>query len=147
MKINELKSPKGSRKRKRRVGRGSGSGRGKTCGRGQKGQKSRSGSKSRASFEGGQIPLIRRLPKRGFRSKFPNNYQIVNVEQLNRFKENEVIDPAKLKELGIINTLKNKIKVLGEGELKISLIVQAHKFSKSAEEKIKEAKGKIEVIK
>ncbi len=147
MKINELKSPKGSRKRKRRVGRGSGSGRGKTCGRGQNGQKSRSGSKSKAGFEGGQIPLIRRLPKRGFRSKFPKNYQIVNVEQLNRFKENEVINPTKLKELGIINTLKNKIKVLGEGELKISLIVQAHKFSKSAEEKIKEAKGKIEVIK
>jgi len=147
MKISDLKNPKGSRKRKRRVGRGSGSGRGKTCGRGQNGQKSRSGSKSRAGFEGGQIPLIRRLPKRGFRSKFPNNYQIVNIEQLNRFRENEVINPTKLKELGIINTLKNKAKVLGEGELKISLIVQAHKFSKSAEEKIKEAKGKIEVIK
>lgn len=147
MKLSELKSPKGSRNKKRRVGRGSGSGRGKTCGRGHKGQKSRSGSKTRISFEGGQMPLVRRLPKRGFTSRRKEIYQIVNVEQLNLFKENEIITPQRLNEAKIISNLKSKIKILGKGEIKKSLTIEAHKFSKSAQEKIRKVSGNIKVIK
>jgi large subunit ribosomal protein L15 len=147
MKLSELRAPRGSKKKRRRVGRGPGSGRGKTSGRGHKGQKSRAGSKKNIGFEGGQMPLIRRLPKRGFRSKFPVIWQEVNVERLNQFKDNEVIDLKKLKEKGIIKTLKRRVKVLGKGELKVPLTVRAHKFSKSAKEKIEKAKGKVEVIK
>ena len=147
MKINELKPPRGSHKRKKRVGRGSGSGRGKTSGRGHKGQKSRSGTKRKFGFEGGQMPLVRRLPKRGFKSPQPQSYQIVNVEQLNEFKRDEIVEPKSLKEKGLIKTTRKRIKILGEGELKLSLIVKAHKFSKSAQEKIRKAEGKFEILK
>jgi len=147
MKINELKPPRGSHKKKKRVGRGSGSGRGKTSGRGHKGQKSRSGTKRKFGFEGGQMPLIRRLPKRGFKSPQPQSYQIVNVEQLNKFKKDEIVEPKSLKEKGLIKTTRKKVKILGEGGLKLSLTVKAHKFSKSAQEKIKKAEGKVEILK
>lgn len=147
MKIGDLKAPKGSHVKKRRVGRGSGSGRGKTCGRGHKGQKARSGAKRKIGFEGGQMPLIRRLPKRGFKSKFPKNYQVVNIERLNKFKKDDNINPERLKKAGIISTIKRKIKILGKGKLKNSLTVKAHKFSKTAKEKIENADGKIQIIK
>lgn len=147
MKLSELKAPEGSNKKKRRVGRGTGSGRGKTCGRGHKGQKSRSGSKARIGFEGGQMPLIRRLPKRGFTNKFKNIYQIVNIEKLNLFKENEIITPEILKDARVISNVKSKIKILGKGEIKKSLTIHAHKFSKSAKDKITKVNGNIKIIK
>ena len=147
MKVSELKPPRGSRKKKKRVGRGSGSGRGKTSGRGHKGQKARSGAKRKFGFEGGQMPLIRRLPKRGFKSPQSQNYQIVNIEQLNKFKKGEIVEPESLKEKGLIKTTRKRVKILGEGELKLSLTVKAHKFSKSAQEKIEEAGGKFEILK
>ncbi len=141
MKLNELSPNKGSNKSKKRVGRGSGSGLGKTSGRGHKGQKSRAGSKSMKGFEGGQMPLIRKLPKRGFNNKFATIYQIVNVEDLNSFKENSIINQKALKESGLIRNTRDKLKVLGKGELKKALTVEAHKFSKSAKEKIEKVKG------
>lgn len=147
MKLNELRPEKGSKKKKKRVGRGSGSGHGKTSGRGHKGQKSRAGSKLKIGFEGGQMPLIRRMPKIGFNNKHKETYQIINLKQLNVFKENEVITPKILKEAGIINKLRVKVKVLGMGEIKKVLTVEAHKFSKSAKDKIEKIKGKITIIK
>jgi large subunit ribosomal protein L15 len=146
MKISDLKPAKGSHTRKRRVGRGPGSGRGKTSGRGHKGQKARSGAKKKLGFEGGQMPLIRRLPKRGFTSRSPEAYQIVNVQQLNKFKKDEVVDPEKLKQAQLINKTKDKVKILGKGELKKALTVKAHMFSKSAKEKIEKAEGKTQII-
>jgi large subunit ribosomal protein L15 len=146
MKLNELSPAKGSNKRKKRVGRGSGSGLGKTSGRGHKGQKSRAGSKSMKGFEGGQMPIIRKMPKRGFNNKFSIIYQIVNVQDLNSFKDNEVVNSQALKEAGLVRNLRDKLKVLGKGELKKSLVVEAHKFSKSAKEKIEKAKGSIKEI-
>jgi large subunit ribosomal protein L15 len=146
MKLNELSPGKGSNKSKKRLGRGVGSGHGKTSGRGHKGQKSRSGSKSMKGFEGGQMTLIRRLPKRGFNNKFATIFQIVNVEDLNKFKENDTVNQQKLKEAGLIRNLRDKVKILGNGELKKSLNIEAHKFSKSAKDKIEKAKGTIKEV-
>ncbi|MDQ1316779.1 MAG: large subunit ribosomal protein [Candidatus Poribacteria bacterium] len=146
MRLNELKAPVGSHHRKKRVGRGEGSGHGKTSGKGNKGQRARSGGNIRPWFEGGQMPLQRRLPVRGFTNIFHKEYTIVNIEILSIFPDNTVVTPKLLKSVGIIKKEKYGVKILGEGELDKSLIVKAHCFSKSAEEKIKEAGGRAEVI-
>ncbi|MDQ1327512.1 MAG: large subunit ribosomal protein [Candidatus Poribacteria bacterium] len=146
MRLNELKAPAGSHHRKKRVGRGEGSGHGKTSGKGNKGQRARSGGNIRPWFEGGQMPLQRRLPVRGFTNIFHKEYTIVNIEILSIFPDNTVVTPKLLKSVGIIKKEKYGVKILGEGELDKSLIVKAHCFSKSAEEKIKEAGGRAEVI-
>ena len=137
----------GKNKTRRRLGRGVGSGRGKTAGRGHKGQKSRSGSALRLVFEGGQMPLFRRLPKRGFNNyQFATRYQIINVSQLERFSDGIIVDIPQLSDAGLIANLKSKVKILGNGELTKKLQVTAHKFSKSAEQKIVASGGKVNVI-
>lgn len=146
MELHELRPAEGSKKKRKRVGRGRGSGHGKTCGRGTKGQKSRSGGKVPAWFEGGQMPLQRRLPKRGFKNKFRKIYSIVNVERLNVFEDGDVVDVAALVRKGLVKNVKDGVKVLGEGELSKKLTVRVHKVSKTAEEKIKAAGGTVEVI-
>ncbi|MGI6212515.1 MAG: 50S ribosomal protein L15 [Anaerovoracaceae bacterium] len=146
MKLHELKAPEGSRKNKKRIGRGSASGQGTTAGRGMNGQKSRSGGGVRLGFEGGQMPLYRRLPKRGFTNIFAKEYKTVNVEDLNRFEAGTVVTPELLREAGLVKQVKDGIKILGNGELKNSITVKADKFSKSAVEKIEAAGGKAEVI-
>lgn len=146
MKLHELKSAEGSRKPRRRVGRGIGSGMGKTSTRGTKGQFSRTGGGTRPGFEGGQIPLYRRLPKRGFKNTFAKKYAEVNVEQLNCFDNGAVVDPAALIEAGILKNVLDGVRVLGNGELTKSLTVQAQGFTKSAQQKIEAAGGKAEVI-
>ncbi|MBL7198167.1 MAG: 50S ribosomal protein L15 [Candidatus Omnitrophica bacterium] len=145
MYLHELKLPKGARKKKKIVGRGSGSGHGKTSCRGHKGQKARSGGATRIGFEGGQMPLIRRLPKRGFR-RISEKVQIINLENLNKFKEGSTITLELLKTKGLIKDTKRATKILGDGKISKPLMVKAHSFSKSAEAKIKEAGGQIEVI-
>lgn len=147
MNLLELKSYKLTtrNKRRKRVGRGKGSGHGKTCCRGAKGAKSRSGSETGVLFEGGQMPLARRIPKRGFTNIFKKHYNIINLDKLNKFSENEVVNLQKLKEMGVIKKLKDSIKILGNGEIKKPLNIIAQKFAKSAIEKIKTAGGKIEV--
>ena len=144
--LHELKSPRGSRQRRKIVGRGPSSGHGKTCGRGTKGQNARSGRGIRRGLEGGQMPLVRRLPKIGFNSKSPTLYQVVALKSLSRFKEGTVVDAHFLKEHGLIASLNKPFKVLGDGELKKPLVCHAHGFSKSAQEKILKAGGKIEKI-
>jgi large subunit ribosomal protein L15 len=146
MKLNEIRPAEGHRKTAKRKGRGVGSGLGKTAGRGHKGQGARSGGGVRPGFEGGQLPLYRRLPKRGFTNHFALRYAEVNVSQLAAFESGAVVTPEALKEKGIINREFDGVKILGRGELKKKLTVKAAKFSKSAEEKITAAKGKIEVI-
>lgn len=146
MKLHELKPAEGSRKARKRVGRGIGSGHGKTAGRGHKGQKARSGGGVPIGFEGGQMPLYRRLPKRGFKNPTRKEYAIVNLETLNRFEDGAVITPEFLKEQGVVKNLKDGLKILGDGELKVKLTVKAHKFSQSALSKIEAAGGKTEVI-
>lgn len=147
MKLHELEKNIGATKEKKRVGRGSGSGLGKTCGRGQKGQKARSGGSINPVFEGGQLPLYRRLPKRGFsNAMFKTEYAVINVEELNRFEDGTVVTPALLRETGIIKNQLSGVKVLGEGKLEKKLTIQANKFSKSALEKIEESGSKAEVI-
>ena len=147
MQLHELKSPKGSRKRKKIVGRGKGSGFGKTSGRGENGQKSRStGRATVGSSEGGQMPLIRRLPKVGFRSHRPILNQVVRLDKLNKFENGTVINAELLKEQGLISSLNKPFKILGDGELKKSLTLQVKSVSKTAEEKIKKAGGKIEAV-
>ena len=146
MEINNLKPSSGSLKSKKRVGRGDSSGHGNTAGRGTKGQRSRSGSKIGAYFEGGQMPLSRRVPKRGFRSVFRKRYAIINVEQLNRFNDGETITPERLIEDGLIKKIMNGLKILSKGEINKKIIVKAHKFSKEAINKIESAGGKAEVI-
>ncbi len=144
--LAQLKPPKGARKAKKRVGRGPGSGKGKTCGRGMKGQKSRSGGKVNPRFEGGQMPLYRRLPKRGFTNIFRKEYAIINVGELEKYAQNGVVDLKILQEKGKIKKAKAGLKVLGDGEIKEALVVKAHKFSQKAKEKIEAAGGKIEII-
>lgn len=146
--LNNLHPAKGSKHRKKIVGRGVGSGHGRTSTRGSKGQKSRSGDGSKkVGFEGGQMPIFRRLPKRGFSSlKIKKNYNIVNVEDLNKFDENCIVTLDELKKKRLINK-KKYVKILGNGNLKKSLIVKANNFSKSAIFKIESLGGKIEVIK
>lgn len=146
MKLHELSPAPGSKKKATRVGRGLGSGLGKTSGRGHKGQNSRSGGGVRPGFEGGQRPLYLRLPKRGFYNKFGKEYAEINVGTLNCFDDGMVVDPIVLIEYGVIKNVCDGVRVLGNGELTKSLTVQAMGFSKSAEEKIKAAGGKVEVI-
>lgn len=149
MKLNDLRPNEGGgSKARKRLGRGTGSGLGKTSGKGHKGQNARSGGGVRPGFEGGQMPLFRRIPKRGFTNIFATVYAIVNLEDLNRFEENTVVTPELLFQEGVVKKGKAKdgVKVLGEGELNVKLTVQAQKFSKSAVEKIEAAGGKVEVI-
>ena len=146
MKLYELTPSEGSTKDSKRKGRGHGTGNGKTAGRGHKGQKARSGGGVRVGFEGGQMPLYRRLPKRGFTNIFAKEYTEVNIAQLNKFEAGAVVTAESLKEAGIISKICDGIKVLGNGELDKSLTVQAKKFTKSAVEKIEAAGGKAEVI-
>ena len=146
MKLHELKPAEGSRRPRRRVGRGIGSGMGKTATRGTKGQWSRTGGGTRPGFEGGQMPLYRRLPKRGFKNIFAKKYAEVNVEQLNCFDNGAVVDPAAVIEAGILKNVLEGVRVLGNGELTKSLTVVAQGFTKSAQQKIEAAGGKAEVI-
>ena len=147
MRYNEIAPARGSRKSSKRVGRGAGSGRGHESGRGRKGQKARSGyaKMMRPGFEGGQLPLIKRMPsKPGFTNIFRKEYAIVNVASLGKFPTGDVIDAQRLAEAGLIDNASTKLKVLGDGELKVSLTVRAAKFSKSARQKIEAAGGKAE---
>ena len=146
MKLHELSPEPGSRKTRTRRGRGLGSGLGKTSGRGQKGQNSRSGGGVRTGFEGGQMPLYRRLPKRGFKNVFAKEYAEVNVSSLNRFEDGAVVDPVALIEEGILKNVLDGVRILGDGELTKKLTVKANGFTKSAENKIKAAGGEVEVI-
>lgn len=146
MKLHELRSRPGAKRQRKRVGRGRSSGYGKTSGRGHKGAKSRSGYRNRPGFEGGQMPLIRRIPKRGFRNKFKVEWAEVNVDQLSRFEDGATVDPRTLEEVGLVKGRYDGVVVLGRGEVEISLTVRAHRFSKSAAEKIEAAGGSAEVI-
>jgi large subunit ribosomal protein L15 len=144
--LSNLGPPKGSRKKKVRVGRGMGSKLGKTAGAGNKGQKSRRGYSRRRGFEGGQMPLHRRIPKRGFHNPFGVSYSVVNLEELNVFPAGETVTPDLLRAHGFIRRATDPIKVLGDGELKTKLTVHAHAFSASAKEKITKAGGTFEVV-
>ena len=147
MNLNELSPAAGSKKEAFRVGRGHGSGNGKTSGKGHKGQNARSGGGVRPGFEGGQMPIYRRLPKRGFTNIFAKTYTEINVSDLNKFEDGATVTAESLKEAGVINKINDGIKVLGRGELTAkNLVVKAAKFTKSAEEKLAEAGGKAEVI-
>src|SRR3954470_22046733 len=145
MNLSTLRAPKGSTANKKRVGRGMGSGMGKTSTRGHKGQRSRSGSRMMRGFEGGQMPLHRRLPKRGFNNIFRTEYSVVNLDRIAELGTKD-ITPELLYKAGITKSASALVKVLGDGDLKKALTIHAHKFSKSAEEKITKAGGKIEVI-
>ncbi len=144
--LSNLRPPRGSRHRKVRVGRGIGSKLGKTAGKGNKGQKSRKGYSRRAGFEGGQMPLHRRIPKRGFHNPFAREFAVVNVEALNAFGAGETVTPDALISRGLVRRERTDIKILGDGDLKVGLTVRAHAFSKSAQEKIARAGGKVEVL-
>ena len=144
--LSSLKPPAGSRKARKRVGRGPGSGNGKTSGRGHKGQKARAASKKPAAFEGGQMPLQRRLPKRGFTPLTRTRYALVNLTDLSRFDDGSEVTPAELFEAGMIRKATDLVKVLSDGELSVKLTIKAHKFSKAAAEKISAAGGTAEVI-
>ncbi|MFO7310881.1 MAG: 50S ribosomal protein L15 [Bacillota bacterium] len=147
MKLHELRPAPGARRDSKRVGRGIGSGRGRTAGRGTKGQKARSGGAKGPAFEGGQTPLVRRLPKRGFsNAPFRRELAIVNLEALNRFEPGTVVTPELLLENRVVRSVKDGIKVLGDGELTRPLTVRAHAFSKAAAAKIVAAGGTVEVI-
>jgi len=146
MKINDLSPVKGSKKKKKRIGRGPGSGHGKTACRGHKGQKSRSGGGPRPGFEGGQMPLQRRLPKRGFVNIFKKHYNIINVEDLNRFEPNSTLNMEVLKEAGLVKKIRYGIKLLGNGEISHPVVISVDRVSKTAKEKIHAAGGKVEVI-
>ena len=146
MKLHTLSNPKGAKHASKRLGCGVGSGHGKTSGRGHKGAKARSGGHVRPGFEGGQMPLYRRLPKRGFHNKFANNFVEVNLKDLERFDANAEITAEVLKEAGVISKICDGIVVLGNGEISKPLTVKAKKFTKSAEEKIVAAGGKVQVI-
>ena len=146
MKLHELSPAPGSNREVKRIGRGHGSGNGKTAGKGHKGQKARAGRGMRAGFEGGQMPLMRRLPKRGFNNIFATRYAEVNVGALNAFEEGSVVDTEALKKAGVIKKAYDGVKVLGNGKIEKAITVQAAAFSKSAKEKIEAAGGKAEVI-
>jgi large subunit ribosomal protein L15 len=145
VRINELKPAAGAKRKRKRVGRGAGSGMGKTATRGQDGQNSRSGGGVRPGFEGGQMPLARRLPKRGFKNIFAKTYSTVNVSDLNRFEDGTEVTAQLLKEKRVIRKLNDGLKVLGNGEITKKLTVKADKFTKTAQEKIKAAGGTAEV--
>ena len=146
MKLNELSPPKGSRRPRKRLGRGVGSGKGKTAGRGTKGHNSRSGGGVRPGFEGGQMPLHRRLPKRGFTNIFRKEYNILNVEDLNRFEPDALLDAEAFKQAGLIKRMMDGIKLLGTGEITHPVVVRIQKVSKTAKEKIEASGGKVELI-
>jgi large subunit ribosomal protein L15 len=145
MKLNDLKPARGATKKPKRIGRGPGSGHGKTSTRGHKGHGQRSGFRVKRGFEGGQMPLVRRIPKRGFRNIFKTEYEVLNVELLNKFEANTDVTPELLKERGMVKG-KGRLKILGNGEVSVPLKVKAHKFSKSAREKILKAKGEVEQL-
>ena len=145
-KLHKLSPAEGSKTRKKRVGRGMSSGKGKTSGRGMNGQNARSGGGVRPGFEGGQMPLYRRLPKFGFNNPFSKEYSIVNVDELNRFSDDEEITTDRLIEEGLVKNVKDGVKILGDGELEVQLTVKANKFSRTAKEKIEQAGGKAEVV-
>ena len=146
MELHNLSPRKGSTKDRKRVGRGPGSGNGKTAGRGHKGQGSRSGTKQKRNFEGGQMPLVRRLPKRGFTNIFRTEFAIVNVGQLERFPAGSEVTPEVLLAEGVVSDLRDGLKVLGDGTLTRELVVKAHKFSKKALAEIQSIGGRCEVI-
>jgi large subunit ribosomal protein L15 len=143
--LGKLKPPRGARKGPKRVGRGPGSGHGKTACKGHKGQKARSGAPIRAGFEGGQMPLQRRLPKRGFRNIFKERFALVNVRDLNRFPAGAVVDTEALQKAGLVKRVYDGVKILGDGDLQVAVTVKAHKFTEAARKKIEAAAGKIEV--
>jgi large subunit ribosomal protein L15 len=144
--LSNLKPPRGSRHRKVRVGRGMGSKLGKTAGAGNKGQKSRTGYSRRRGFEGGQMPLHRRIPKRGFHNPAGTTLAVVNVGSLNRFPAGSTVGPLELADAGLVRQMRDGVKILGDGDLKPALTVRAHAFSKSAQQKISAAGGKCEVL-
>jgi len=148
MRLNELRPQAGARKREKRIGRGPGSGHGKTSTKGHKGGLSRSGGGGKGpGFEGGQMPLIRRIPKRGFTSHFPEGAAIVNLESLNRFEAKSTVTPDQMKGAGLVRKSAAAVKILGDGNLDKPLVIQAHQFSRSAIEKIQKAGGKADLIK
>jgi large subunit ribosomal protein L15 len=146
MKLNDLSPLKGSKKKKKRVGRGHGSGHGKTSCRGHKGQKARSGGSVAPGFEGGQMPLQRRLPKRGFTNIFKKEYSLINIRDLNRFEPNSELDSDAFQNVGLIKQSNVKIKLLANGEISIPLVIKVNKVSKSAREKVESAGGKVVVV-
>lgn len=146
MKLHELKANEGTRKKRNRVGRGMSSGNGKTSGRGHKGQKARSGGGVRPGFEGGQMPLFQRVPKRGFTNIHRKEFAIVNLDALNRFEDGTEVTPELLLETGVVSNLKSGVKILGKGNVEKKLTVKAQKFSASAKDAIEAAGGQTEVI-
>ncbi|MBC7343414.1 MAG: 50S ribosomal protein L15 [Clostridia bacterium] len=146
VRLNNLVPPQGARVKPFRVGRGIGSGNGKTAGRGHKGQKARSGGGVRRGFEGGQMPLVRRIPKRGFKNVNRKVMTVVNLDRLNGFADGTQVTPELLVESGIIKEIRDGVKILGQGDLKRSLVVRAHAFSESAAKKIEAAGGRAEVV-
>ena len=145
MNLSQLRPPAGQNRKRKRIGRGFGSGTGKTAGRGEKGQLSRSGHSRKRGFEGGQMPLIRRVPKRGFHNIFRKEFAVVNVSRLDKL-EGDAFSPENLQQMGVIKKLRHGLKVLGNGTLTRPVTVSAHRFSKSGREKIEAAGGKIEVL-
>lgn len=146
MKLNELSPPKGSRRPRKRIGRGVGSGKGKTAGRGTKGYNSRSGGGVRPGFEGGQMPLHRRLPKRGFTNIFKKKVAVINIRDLSKFEKGSVVDEVALIRAGLVKGKRDGIKLLGHGEIKTPLTIKVNMLSKNAREKIIEAGGNVEVL-
>ncbi len=147
MKLGELKISEGARKKKKRVGCGPGSGHGKTCCRGHKGQNSRSGSRSHPWFEGGQMPLQRRVPKRGFHNRFKKVYQIINIKDLDRFSKDTPVDPKGLVNAGLVKTERVRIKLLGDGQIDRPLKISVHACTKSARERVEKAGGEVQLLK
>ena len=146
MRLSELRPPLGAKKNRKRVGRGPGSGHGKTSGRGHKGQLARSGGRSKLYGEGGQMPIYRRVPKRGFSSLEKKVYQVVNLADLSRLKNSASVNPQALSEAGLVARADRPVKILGEGEAPFNLVIQAHAFSRSAKEKIEARGGKVELL-
>ena len=147
MQLNDLRPARGSRKKEKRIGRGPGSGHGKTSTKGHKGHKARAGGGKAGGFEGGQMPITQKIPKRGFRNNFRVVYSVINLKDLGRFNPKAPVTPERLKDAGLCRSRTAKIKILGEGDLSQPLVVQAHRFSQSALKKIQNAKGTAEVLK
>ncbi len=146
MNLGDLRAPEGASKNRKRLGRGSGSGHGKTSGRGHKGQRARSGGRGKTGFEGGQMPLQRRVPKRGFTNIFRKEYAIVNLSDLDRFDKGSTVDVSSLLEAGLVNKIGAGVKLLADGEITKPLIIKVHKSSQAAREKVEAAGGRIEVV-
>jgi large subunit ribosomal protein L15 len=146
MRVQDLSPPEGSSKKRKRIGRGPGSGHGKTSCRGHKGQKARSGGSIAPGFEGGQMPLTRRLPKRGFTNIFKKSYAVVNLKDLSRLGQRDAIDIEALREAGLVKKIQDGVKVLGEGEITYPLVLKANRVSKTAKSKIEAAGGKVEIL-